>query len=479
MAERLKLFINGQWVESKTEKYTPIYNPSTGEIQAEAPCCTKDEVEAAIAAAKAAYPGWRNTPPIKRAQIMYRVRELLIEHMEELTDSVARENGKAWAEAQGDVLKAKEGTEVACSIPTLLNGMGESLMDASSGFDTVLYREPLGVFAGIIPFNFPAMIPMGWMTPICVASGNTIVLKAASFTPMTAQKIAKLYQEAGLPDGVINIVTCSRHEAEIFLSHPDIKGISFVGSTKVGLSIYSKAATNGKRVQALCEAKNHALVLEDAPIERTAAGIINASFGCAGERCMALPVVCVQESIADELVEAIVKKAKELLAEAGYPDGFDMTITVPSNYQQHVDTAQILVEQLKQIGVNAEIQLVEWDSWLSDVYGDRKFQSTVVGVDAAYLSGRALLERFTSDASKNFINFSNEEYDKLYQQVKKSTDDEEQTELYKKMETILADDAANVYIQDMASEVALRKSYGGFTFYPLYVLDMAKIYKIK
>ena len=174
-----------------------------------------------------------------------------------------------------------------------------------------------------------------------------------------------------------------------------------------------------------------------------------------------------------------VKKAKELLAEAGYPDGFDMTITVPSNYQQHVDTAQILVEQLKQIGVNAEIQLVEWDSWLSDVYGDRKFQSTVVGVDAAYLSGRALLERFTSDASKNFINFSNEEYDKLYQQVKKSTDDEEQTELYKKMETILADDAANVYIQDMASEVALRKSYGGFTFYPLYVLDMAKIYKIK
>ncbi|QBE99312.1 Glutathione-binding protein GsiB [Blautia producta] len=174
-----------------------------------------------------------------------------------------------------------------------------------------------------------------------------------------------------------------------------------------------------------------------------------------------------------------VNKAKELLAEAGYPDGFDMTITVPSNYQQHVDTAQILVEQLKQIGVNAKIQLVEWDSWLSDVYGDRKFQSTVVGVDAAYLSGRALLERFTSDSSKNFINFSNEEYDKLYQQVKKSTDDAEQTELYKKMETILADDAANVYIQDMASEVALRKSYSGFEFYPLYVLDMAKIYKVK
>ena len=180
MAERLKLLINGQWVESATEKYTPVFNPSTGEILAEAPCCTRDEVAEAIAAAKAAYPAWRDTPPIKRAQILYRVRELLVQHMDELIDCVARENGKAWEEAKGDVLKAREGTEVACSIPSLLNGMGESLMDASSGFDTVLYREPLGVFAGIVPFNFPAMIPMGWMTPICVASGNTIVIKAAS-----------------------------------------------------------------------------------------------------------------------------------------------------------------------------------------------------------------------------------------------------------------------------------------------------------
>ena len=334
MAEKLKLLINGQWVASATEKYTPVYNPSTGEILAEAPCCTREEVEEAIAAAKAAYPAWRDTPPIKRAQILYRVRELLIQHMDELTDSVARENGKAWEEAKGDVLKAREGTEVACSIPSLLNGMGESLMDASSGFDTVLYREPLGVFAGIVPFNFPAMIPMGWMTPICVASGNTIVIKAATFTPMTAHRIAALYKEAGLPDGVINIVTCSRQEAEIFLSHPDIKGISFVGSTKVGRSIYSKAAANGKRVQALCEAKNHALVLEDAPIERTAAGIVNASFGCAGERCMALPVICVQESIADRLAAAIVKKARALKVGPAYDKETDMG---PVVNQEHLN----------------------------------------------------------------------------------------------------------------------------------------------
>ena len=174
-----------------------------------------------------------------------------------------------------------------------------------------------------------------------------------------------------------------------------------------------------------------------------------------------------------------IEKAKELLKEAGYPDGFELTITVPNNYQQHIDTAQVLVEQLKAIGVTAKIQQVEWDSWLSDVYADRKFQSTVVGVDAAYLTGRALLERFTSTSSKNFINYSNEEYDTLYQQVKTSTDEEEQVELYKKMETLLCDDAANLYIEDMACEVALRSDFAGYRFYPLYVQDMAKIYKVK
>ena len=312
MSEVIKLrpYINGQYVESKTEKYTDAYNPSTGEVVAKVPCCTQEEVEMAIAAAKAAFPAWSATPVIKRVQILYKVRELLIEHMDELTELVATENGKAWDEAKGDVLKAKEGTEQAIAAPSLM--MGESLMDASKGYDTVLYREPLGVFAGIVPFNFPAMIPMGWMTPMCIACGNTIVLKAASFTPRTALRIAELYKEAGLPDGVINIVTCSRVEAEIFLRHPDIKGITFVGSTSVGLHIYAEGAAHGKRVQALCEAKNHALVLKDAAIDRTAAGIINSAFGCAGERCMALPVVVVEEEIADELVAKITQLAKNL-----------------------------------------------------------------------------------------------------------------------------------------------------------------------
>lgn len=221
----------------------------------------------------------RYAGPLNARKLCSAFRELLIQHQDRLTELVAKENGKAWGDAQGDVLKAKEGTELACSIPTLM--AGENLMDASAGIDTNLYREPIGVFAGIVPFNFPAMIPMGWMAPLCVASGNTMVIKAASMTPMTCMEITKLYQEAGVPDGVINVVTCSRNEADILLTHPDVNGVSFVGSTSVGLHVYSKAAAHGKRVQALCEAKNHALVLADAPINRTAAGIINAAFGCA------------------------------------------------------------------------------------------------------------------------------------------------------------------------------------------------------
>jgi malonate-semialdehyde dehydrogenase (acetylating)/methylmalonate-semialdehyde dehydrogenase len=181
------------------------------------------------------------------------------------------------------------------------------------------------------------MIPMGWMTPMCIACGNTIVIKAASFTSQSCLRIAELYKEAGLPDGVVNIVTCSRAEAELFLSHPDIKGISFVGSTSVGLHIYETAAKNGKRVQALCEAKNHALVLEDAPIERTAAGIINSAFGCAGERCMALPAVVVQETIADKLVAALVEKAKTLKVGPAYEKSTGLGPVVNAGHKKFVE----------------------------------------------------------------------------------------------------------------------------------------------
>ena len=330
----LKYCVNGEWKESKTEKYMDCYNPSTGELIARTPCCTKEEVEAAIASASAAFPAWSNTPVSKRVQVLYKMKALIDENLEELTHLLAMEEGKKWDEAMGDVLKVVEVVEFACGAPHLMKG--ESLMNCSTGYDTVLYHHPVGVFAGIAPWNFPAMIPHGWMTPICIATGNCMVLKAASFVPQSSMRMMELWQQAGLPDGVINLVTTSRVEAEILLEHPDIKGVSFVGSTKVGKHIYTTAAANGKRVQALCEAKNHALVLQDCKIERTAMGIMNAFCGCAGERCMALPTIVVENAIADELVGHLKKFASELKLGPAYDKSTGMGPVVNEGHRDFV-----------------------------------------------------------------------------------------------------------------------------------------------
>ena len=334
-AEKLKIFINGEYRLSETEDYVEVLNPSTGEVDGLSPCATKKEVEESIEVAHEAFKSWSRVPVIKRTQILHRVRTLLIERMDELTMLCAREHGKVWEEAKGDVLKAIEGTELAIQAPSLV--MGESLMNASTGYDTVSFREPLGVFAGVCPFNFPAMIPMGWMTPCCIAAGNSIVLKVSSSTPRTAMAIAQIYKDAGLPDGVLNIVSCKRTEAEIFLTHPKVKGITFVGTTKAGKHIYSVAAAHGKRVQALCEAKNHALVMYDAPIERTAAGIINAAYGCAGERCMALPVVVAHEKIADKLVEELLKQAKLIKVGPAYDKTSKLGPVVNPQHKERIE----------------------------------------------------------------------------------------------------------------------------------------------
>ncbi len=332
--KRLQYFSGGEWKTSATAKYMDVFNPSTGEVIAQAPCCTSEEVEGAIRDAAKAFETWSQTPVMKRVQVLYRFRDLLDEHMDELTRICATEHGKVWDEARGDILKVKEPVEFACGAPSLM--MGESMMETSKGYDTVLYREPVGVFAGIAPFNFPGMIPMGWMMPLCIAAGNTIVIKAASMTPMTSMRCAELLQEAGLPAGVVNVVTCSRNEAEIFLRHPDVKGVSFVGSTAVGLHIYATAAANGKRVQALTEAKNHGLVLSDAALERSARGVINSCFGCAGERCMALPAIVVEESVADRFVALLVKYAKELRIGPAYDPSSQLGPLVTAAHRQSV-----------------------------------------------------------------------------------------------------------------------------------------------
>jgi malonate-semialdehyde dehydrogenase (acetylating)/methylmalonate-semialdehyde dehydrogenase len=331
--KRLQFFVDGEWRDS-AGGYMPVTNSSAGEVMAETPRCTVEEVEAAVAAAAAAFPGWRDTPLPVRVQVMFRFKQLIERELDELAVLCAAEMGKNLAEARGDVLKAIEVVELACALPVTLQG--DSLMDVSTGYDTVSYREPLGVFVGIAPFNFPAMIPMGWMVPLAVTTGNTFVLKAGSLSPQTALRMTELLAEAGLPKGVLNTVTCSRAAAEILLTHPDVRGVSFVGSTATGKHVYTTASAAGKRVQCLTEAKNHAIVLRDAPIRPTAARIVNSAFGCAGQRCMALPVVCVEEAVADELVAAIVELAQNLKLGPAWEPATDLGPLVTAEHRQFV-----------------------------------------------------------------------------------------------------------------------------------------------
>lgn len=330
----LKHFINGAWKEAASPKLRDAYNPSTGALIAKVPTATIAELDAAVASAKAAFPAWSDTPVYKRVQVLFHMQALVREHLDELTRLLCMEQGKAWRESAGDILKALEVIEFACGMPQLMKG--ESLMNVSSGYDTVQYREPLGVFLGLVPWNFPAMIPHGWMIPLCIAAGNTFVLKAASAAPQSAMRFTELWRQAGLPDGVINVVTCEPADVNHLINHPDVVGVSFVGSTGVASQVFATAAAAGKRVQALGEAKNHALVMADCNLERSAAGIINAFCGCAGERCMALPVVVVENAIADKFVAAITDAARKVNLGAAYDKATGMGPVVNQGHKDYV-----------------------------------------------------------------------------------------------------------------------------------------------
>lgn len=335
MIERKKYCVGGQWKESKAQKWMQVTDSSTGEVLAEVPSCTQDEVLEAIDAAHKAFPAWSQMSLSKRTQMMFKWRNVLTAHLDELTLLCAKELGKTLNEARGDVLKAIEPTELACATPFLTQGSAS--LQVTSGFDTASYRMPLGVVAGIVPFNFPAMIPWGWMVPLAIATGNTVVLKAASFTPLTSMRIMELfYEEAGFPAGVVNLVTCSRNESEVLLTDPRVKAVTFVGTTEVGKHIYSIAAAHGKRVQAQCEAKNHALVLEDCDLESATNAIINSTYGCAGMRCMALPVVVVQESIADRFVAMLKEKAMAMKVGCAYDPETKLGPVVNAKHKQSI-----------------------------------------------------------------------------------------------------------------------------------------------
>ena len=327
--------VNGEWKMSKTDRYMPVTDSSTGEVIAEVPCCTQDEVEEAIAAAHEAFQSWSMTTLSYRTQMMFKWRNILVAHLDELTYLCAKELGKNLNEAKGDILKAIEPTELACALPSISQGYAS--LQVTRGFDTASYRMPLGVVAGIVPFNFPAMIPWGWMVPLAIATGNTVVLKASSATPLTSMRILELfYEEAQFPKGVVNLVTCSRKEAELLLTDSRIKAVTFVGTTDVGKHIYSTAAAHGKRVQAQCEAKNHALVLEDADLESATNAIINSTYGCAGMRCMALPVVVVQESIADRFVAMLKEKAEAMVVGCAYDPNTKLGPVVSAKHKESV-----------------------------------------------------------------------------------------------------------------------------------------------
>lgn len=348
--KKMKYCVNGEWKTSKAEKYYDVTDSSTGELLAQVPSCTKEEVEEAIASAHEAYKSWSALSLSRRTQYLFTWRNVLMDHLEELTVLCAKELGKNLAEARGDVLKAIEPTEFATGIS--FASQGHASLNVTTGYDTATYREPLGVVGGIVPFNFPAMIPWGWMVPVALATGNTVVLKANTQTPLTSMRMMELfYEEAKFPKGVVNLVTCSRHEAELLLTDPRVKAITFVGTTKVGKHIYSVASENGKRVQAQCEAKNHALLLEDADLESATKAIINSTYGCAGMRCMALPVIVVQESIADRFVELLKEKAQVMKVGCAYDENTDLGPVVS---QEHKDSIVRWIDQ----GVKEGAELV-------------------------------------------------------------------------------------------------------------------------
>jgi malonate-semialdehyde dehydrogenase (acetylating)/methylmalonate-semialdehyde dehydrogenase len=314
----LKNFIGGQWVDSTSGKLDPVPNPATGEILANVPISSREDLDHAVAVAKEAFQTWSKVAVPKRARILFRYQQLLVEHWDELAELVTLENGKSFDEARGEVLRGIECVEFATGAPTLM--MGSQLPDIATSVESGMYRYPIGVIGGITPFNFPMMVPC-WMFPLAIACGNTFILKPSERTPILANRLAELFKEAGLPDGVLNIVHGAHDVVNGILENKDVKAVSFVGSQPVAEYIYKTAAANGKRVQALAGAKNHTIVLPDADLDSTVTNIMGAAFGSAGERCMACAVVVAVGEVADELVSRLVKAADELTIGNGLEKG--------------------------------------------------------------------------------------------------------------------------------------------------------------
>jgi malonate-semialdehyde dehydrogenase (acetylating)/methylmalonate-semialdehyde dehydrogenase len=309
------MFIDGTWVESQAATQ-PVFNPSTGDVIAEVPLGGAAEVDAAVKAAQEAFGGWSITPVIDRTRIMFRYRALLEKHFDEIARTISREHGKTYAESRGDLFRGLEMVEYSCSAPTLM--MGDMLGNVARGVDCETTRFPLGVCVGITPFNFPAMIPL-WMFPLALVSGNTFVLKPSERVPLTAIRLTELLVEAGLPKGVFNLVHGGKPCVDALLTHPLVKAVSFVGSTPIARYIHQTASAHGKRVQANGGAKNYVVIMPDADVGKTVEGVMNAAFGCAGERCMAGSSVVTVGNRGKHVMAELAAAAKAL--KVGRTDG--------------------------------------------------------------------------------------------------------------------------------------------------------------
>ncbi|HZZ83754.1 MAG TPA: CoA-acylating methylmalonate-semialdehyde dehydrogenase [Anaeromyxobacteraceae bacterium] len=329
----LPLWIAGKKRPSTSGRSGEIFDPATGEVIRRAPFASAEEVGLAVAAAQAALPGWRATPPLRRARVLMRFRELVEAHRAPLARLMTEEHGKTLPDAEGSLQRGLEVVEFATGIPHLLKG--ERAEAVGRGIDCHSVLQPVGVCAGITPFNFPAMVPM-WMFPVALACGNTFVLKPSEKVPSTALRLAELLQEAGLPDGVLNVVPGDKEAVDAILNHPGVSAVSFVGSTPIARHVYETAARSGKRVQALGGAKNHAVVLPDADLEQAADALVGAAYGSAGERCMAISAVVAVGAAGDALVARLAEKARALRVGPGDQPGVEMGPVVTGAHRERI-----------------------------------------------------------------------------------------------------------------------------------------------
>ena len=325
-------FVGGEWRRPSSDAATEVLNPATGDVLARAPLGSKDDVAAAVDAAAAAFPGWHATPPADRIQYLFRLKQLLEEHFEQIASIITMENGKTLPEARGELRRGIENVEVACGIPILMQGY--NLEDVAGGIDETMFRQPLGVVAAVTPFNFPAMIPL-WFLPYAIACGNTFVLKPSERVPLSVRRIAELIERTGLPKGVVNVVNGAKDAVDALLDHPALQAISFVGSTAVARYIYARAAANGKRVQCQGGAKNHVVVLPDADPETTTRIIADSAYGCAGQRCLAVSVAVTVGEARDWFPKSITDLAASLKIGNGLESGVHMgPVITPSSRER-------------------------------------------------------------------------------------------------------------------------------------------------